>query len=60
MFYHKGLVQLFTVASAGINSGHRLHMYIQPLGASVVVLGLVVLLIGSLWTLFFSPWQSVQ
>jgi len=49
-----GLVQLFTVASAGINSGHRLHMYIQPLGASVVVLGLVVLLIG------FSRYFAVQ
>jgi uncharacterized membrane protein YidH (DUF202 family) len=44
-----GLVQLFTVATAAgrIHSGHRLHIYIQPLGAAAIVLGLVVLMIGS-------------
>jgi hypothetical protein len=45
----QGLVQLFTVATASshLQFGHRLHVYIQPLGASVIVLGLVVLVIGS-------------
>lgn len=45
-----GLVQLFTVATATghLPSGHRLHYFIQPVGAAVIVLGLMVLLIGPL------------
>jgi len=42
-----GLVQLFTVASSHLSHTiHRLHKYIQPLGAAAIVLGLMVLVIG--------------
>jgi len=43
-----GLVQLYTVATfAGhVHSGRRLHVYIQPLGAAAIILGLLVLIIG--------------
>ncbi|KAF5382537.1 hypothetical protein D9615_002829 [Tricholomella constricta] len=42
------LVQLFTVASANLRHSpeHRLHTYIRPLGATTVVMGLIVLIIG--------------
>jgi uncharacterized membrane protein YidH (DUF202 family) len=42
------LVQLFSAASASAPKGsiHRLHVYIRPLGASTVVVGLLVLVIG--------------
>lgn len=50
MSFTLALVQLFTVASAnfppGKNSGRRLHHYIRPLGATTIVLGLIVLIIG--------------
>ncbi|KAF9534518.1 hypothetical protein CPB83DRAFT_804538 [Crepidotus variabilis] len=45
------LVQLFSAASAAVPPGgnqgtHRLHVYIRPLGAGAVVIGLAVLFIG--------------
>ncbi|KAF8909022.1 hypothetical protein CPB84DRAFT_1766697 [Gymnopilus junonius] len=42
------LVQLFSAASAAMPKGsiHRLQHYIRPLGASTVLIGLLVLLIG--------------
>ncbi|KAF8237125.1 hypothetical protein L208DRAFT_1248751 [Tricholoma matsutake] len=44
-----GLVQLFTVATVAshLHCGHRLHRYIQPLGAAAIFLGLAVLIIGT-------------
>ncbi|PPQ99190.1 LOW QUALITY PROTEIN: hypothetical protein CVT26_014113 [Gymnopilus dilepis] len=40
------LVQFFSAAALPKGSTHRLHHYIRPLGASTVVVGLVVLFIG--------------
>ncbi|KAF8967111.1 hypothetical protein BDZ97DRAFT_1656910 [Flammula alnicola] len=42
------LVQLFSAASVSVPQGsaHRLHLYIRPLGASTIVIGLIVLFIG--------------
>ncbi|KDR82639.1 hypothetical protein GALMADRAFT_238081 [Galerina marginata CBS 339.88] len=42
------LVQLFSAASASSPQGstHRLHVYIRPLGATTVMVGLLVLIIG--------------
>lgn len=50
VFHLLGLVQLFTVATVAshLHCGHRLHRYIQPLGAAAIFLGLAVLIIGSL------------
>jgi len=42
------IVQLFSAASASVPQGstHRLEVYIRPLGASTIVVGLLVLVIG--------------
>ncbi|KAF8195523.1 hypothetical protein BJ912DRAFT_957336 [Pholiota molesta] len=42
------LVQLFSAASSATpqKSAHRLHQYIQPLGAGTILIGLMVLFIG--------------
>lgn len=47
--FYTALVQLFSAASASIPKGstHRLHHYIRPLGASTVLIGLLVLFIGA-------------
>ena len=43
-FVYVAFVQLFSNASA--TSWERLHVYIRPLGASIVIVGLMVLFIG--------------
>lgn len=49
VYFDLALVQFFTVAAAHHHnsSGHRLHIYIRPLGATTIATGLVVLIIGT-------------